>query len=1120
MVMELMCVVKGVKPVKVPDPSGSGRMQEDYFAAAQRHVLSDSSLKSWMERYIEVDLPKVTPKLMKDIRGYLDTKELSNPADIERANRACGQLVYWVKAISDYDAVMKKIQPLKEDLASAQSAANKAKQSLDVAQAELNKVEEKINKLQRSLDENISKKESLEKQSNDCTVKLERAAKLLGGLGGEKSRWTLQRHDMEARLVSVVGDTLLSSSIIAYLGVFTSAFRDTAVSSWVQLMRQLNIDCSENFSFIKVLGEPVEIQKWVLNGLPNDSFSVENGIIASNSPLWPLFIDPQGQANKWIKNLEKERRVIVLKPTDQYSRVFETALTLGRPVLLENMGLEVDPMLDPLLAKAFYKKGSLAMLRWGNAELEYNKDFKFYMTTKLRNPQYLPEVSSRVALLNCMITPEGLDDQLLGLVVAQEKPELERARMQLVTSNAENAHKLQEIESKILETLKNSSADVLDDEEAISVLSSSKVISNQIEEEQVKAKTTEESINITRLGYVPVAKHASVLFFCISSLANIDPMYQYSLAWFISLYSHAIASSEPSGSLEKRIQNLNSFFLYSVYENTCRSLFFKDKLLFSLVLCVRLQIAMGKIDKADWRFFLTGGVDVGEALPPRPGSLAPPVWGALVRLSRLKSFAGLSGSFAANAEDWQALLDSPEPQSVSFPGDWHDKLDLFHKLVVIRTLRPEKVLPAARVLVAAELGARFVESPSFSLRAAVQSTPAVTPVVFVLSPGADPITPLTLYAKDVKMDSKFVRLSLGQGQGLKAKQALEQASKEGLWLLLENCHLMPSWMPSLTQLVDELDPASTHPKFRLWLSSYPSKDFPALLLQNAVKLTMEAPGGLRANLQSSLKREPMCHEAFYDQTSKPLPLRTLTLSLCFFHAVVQERRGFGPLGWNILYGFNETDQNISVLQLRMFLDSTSEISFKALWYLIGECNYGGRVTDEWDRRVLRATLKRYVCPEAFGADYALDSQDEYLMPPAGSVSSFATWVGQLPAAASAQVFGLHPNAEISREQQQTSLLLDSLVGTEDQGSGAGGDNVNSLLLDLASDIIAKLSVASAGGARFDTAAIASLFPLSHQETMNTVVVQECIRYNKLTSKIIGDVIMILIIMYVKRLCVF
>ena len=195
----------------------------------------------------------------------------------------------------------------------------------------------------------------------------------------------------------------------------------------------------------------------------------------------------------------------------------------------------------------------------------------------------------QIVLLNFMITPLGLEDQLLGIVAAKEKPELEEKKNQLIVESAKNKKQLKEIEDKILEVLSASQGNILEDETAIKVLSSSKVLSEEIQSKQDLATVTEKEIDETRNGYKPVAKHASILFFCISDLANIEPMYQYSLTWFINLYLHSIANSPGSSELQQRIDSLNDHFTKSIYNNVCRSLFEKDKLLFSFLLCIGLM---------------------------------------------------------------------------------------------------------------------------------------------------------------------------------------------------------------------------------------------------------------------------------------------------------------------------------------------------------------------------------------------------------------------------------------------------------------------------------------------------------------------------------------------------
>ena len=149
--------------------------------------------------------------------------------------------------------------------------------------------------------------------------------------------------------------------------------------------------------------------------------------------------------------MEKEQQIKVLKFTDgNYLKHLENGIRMGTPIMMENVQEDMDPAIEPLLQKQIVVKGKSMTLKIGDSIIEYSKDFKFYLTTKLRNPHYLPEVSTKVTLINFMITFEGLSDQLLGIVVEKENPELQTKKEQLVIESAQNKNKLQEIEDKIL----------------------------------------------------------------------------------------------------------------------------------------------------------------------------------------------------------------------------------------------------------------------------------------------------------------------------------------------------------------------------------------------------------------------------------------------------------------------------------------------------------------------------------------------------------------------------------------------------------------------------------------------------------------------------------------------
>lgn len=139
-------------------------------------------------------------------------------------------------------------------------------------------------------------------------------------------------------------------------------------------------------------------------------------------------------------------------------------------------------------------------------------------------------------------------------------------------------------------------------------------------------------------------------------------------------------------------------------------------------------------------------------------------------------------------------------------------------------------------------------------------------------------------AEEMKFSKKFEKVSLGQGQGPKAEKLLEAGMDRGIWVCLQNCHLAVSWMPTLERIVENIQPDKVHKDFRLWLTSMPSPDFPVSILQNGVKMTLEPPKGLKANLMRQYNRFT---DAYLNASSKPQQWRQLLFGLCLFHAVIQ-----------------------------------------------------------------------------------------------------------------------------------------------------------------------------------------------------------------------------------------
>eukprot|EP00825_Cyclidium_porcatum_P016785 TRINITY_DN196_c0_g3_i3.p1 TRINITY_DN196_c0_g3~~TRINITY_DN196_c0_g3_i3.p1 ORF type:complete len:1060 (-),score=193.84 TRINITY_DN196_c0_g3_i3:398-3577(-) len=807
---------------------------------------------------------------------------------------------------------------------------------------------------------------------------------------------------------------------------------------------------------------------------------------------------PKNQANKYIKNLGKEHAegIEIMKINDQnLMKQMELSVQFGRWVLLENVSTELDPSLEPILQQQVVKQGSSYSITIGDKTLSYSDKFKMFLTTTLPNPHYPPETFVKVTIINFAITPSGLEEQMLAQIVALENPNLEQKKIEIVKKNAQDQKQLLKIEDEILKSLSDTGdiAEILKDETLISQLQNSKKFAAEINQRVKDSKVTENLIDQSREAYRPVAFRASILFFCIVDLSTIDPMYQYSLQWFVNLFVMGVENAPPSNDQDERLKNLNDYFTYSLYENVCRSLFERHKLLFSFLLNIGILKGQNRVNEKEWRYFLAG--PSGDIkIPACPVDWIsenswPDTYRQFYGMGQMTEFKGILENFMEKPDEFRNIFDAQEAHLQALPAPWNDKLDKFEKIIVLKCLRPDKVVPAIQNWISDILGQKFIISPIFELKNCFKDSSIITPLIFVLSAGSDPVADFLKFAEESQMGKRYSTISLGQGQGPKASEMIKEFSGKGGWVLLQNCHLAESWMPELEKQVEDLN-ENMHKDFRLWLTSMPTNYFPISVLQISVKMTVEPPQGLRANLLRTYKNT---NDDELNDCQKPDIYKKLVFSFSLFHAIIQDRRKFGPIGWNIAYEFTNEDLRVCLKQLKMLLDEYKEVPFKVINYLGAEINYGGRVTDDKDVRLIKTILKQYINPKALADQYKFSDSGIYIQKPSGSVEEYIEYIQSLPLNPAPEAFGLHDNAEITNAQNETRQVLETILSVQPRTSAGQGKSREEIIDEIATYVQGRTPKP------FDIEVIAKKYPTSYEESMNTVLVQELIRYNRLLN---------------------
>ncbi|VDN12624.1 unnamed protein product [Dibothriocephalus latus] len=940
-----------------------GKVPKDRsWKAAKAGVMS--KIDQFLDNLINYDKENIHENCLKAVSEYLKDPEF-DPDLIRTKSLAAAGLCSWTINIVRFYEVYLVVKPKRDALAEANEELRLATEKLDAVRTKIADLEAKLQKLTDEFQAAAEKKRKCQEEADTTFKTIELANRLVGGLVSENVRWSAQVEQFKSQAKDLPGNVLVTVAFLSYLGYFTKKYRnDLMYTHWMPYLTSLEppIPISSDIDPLSLLVDDAVVASWNNEGLPNDRMSIENAAILTSAERWPLIVDPQLQSLKWIKTRYGDDLKTVNLGQKGYLDVIERTITLGGMLLIENIGEFIDPVLDPLLGRNTIRKGKA--IRLGDKEVDYDPNFKLILHTKLANPHYKPEMQAQTTLINFTVTIDGLEDQLLANVVSKERPDLEKLKADLTRQQNEFKITLKTLEDSLLARLSAAEGNFLGDYALVENLESNKRTAIEIEERVGKAKTTESEINEARELYRPASERAALLYFILNDLNKINPIYQFSLKAFSSVFDVAMDRATPAEDVKERVVHIINSITYSVYVYVSRGLFEKDKLLFTSQMAFQILQAKKAVQPSELNFLLHFPV-IPDVTSPR----------------------------------WKKLVESETPEKERLPQEWKNKSDI-QTLCILRAIRPDRMIYALSDFVRKNLGSVFVE---------------------------------------------------GSSQEAIAEATMELAAREGHWVVLQNIHLVAKWLPTLEKRLEEYG-STGHADYRVFISAEPASSpehhiIPQGILENAIKITNEPPTGMQANLHKALNN---FSQATLEMCSRENEFKTILFALCYFHAVICERRKFGPQGWNRSYPFNNGDLTISANVLYNYLEVNNIVPWEDLRYLFGEIMYGGHITDDWDRRLCKTYLEEYLAPEMLDGDHFLSPG--FKTPTNTDMKGYHAYIDEGLPAESPYLYGLHPNAEIefltTTSEKLFRTLLELIPKGVEQGEGTECERMNILLKEI------------------------------------------------------------------------
>ena len=1003
--------------------------------------------------------PKLTNLIQKEISA--------TDWDIDKIKSGfleVGLLAEWLESTVACANINNQMEPLKKEIADLNAKKDKVVADYDEIAKEIETLEKNIEQLKTQYDDSVTESNKIKEEITQVQNKVERSEKLLINLSSEKERWSKQMNEFKININNLLGDTFLSSSFLAYIGFYDAFYRKYLKEKARQISKQNEIISSNDFDEVEWLTKANDKAIWQNCKLPNDNICLENATILQRFNRYPLIIDPAGQATEFIKTYYATKKLTSTTFTDSsFLKLLENALRFGYPILVQDVE-KIDPIMNSLLNKEIHKQSGRNLIRIGDQEIDFSLTFNMFMITRDSSCHFTPDLCSRVTFLNFTITPSSLQNQILDIVLKNERPEVNQRKEELIKAQREYKVQLRQLEEDLLTAL-NSEGNLLENNEVMTRLEEIKKKSFEISEEVSKSEDIMKELESNMNEYAPLANKASRIFFALDSLEVIHYLYRYSLSFFMDILNYVIISKEvqevPKNQYAIRQAKIIQILFKEIYHRVGYSLLNKDKALLAMRLA---QINLGDKFKNEINLLLK----INSNIMNDASDISSDILGGKLTLNQKKQlselnksepFTGLVSEITSNSEAWSNFYNDAFAEN-SIPVEFLNKhkenisnekdqkiFDEITKSILLLVFRPDRMLNSIQSFLKEVFNEELVNIPELDLVKVIKDeTNCKMPILFCSAPGFDASTKIESLAR--QLNKKFLSIAIGSSEGFElVEKNWASKIKSGEWLVLKNVHLAPNWLNEIEKRLYANEP---NPNFRLFLTMEFNPKIPANVLRISRKFVFELPSGIKhslirsyANVLTPAKSEKTPHERC-----------RLHFLLAWFLAVIGERLRYVPIGWSKYYEFNESDQRCALEAIDEWINIYSkdrtnippkQIPWDAIRTIIHQSMYGGKIDNEYDMKILESLVNLYFNEKAYSFNYPLfktssENQDNVLKVPGGTTNAgFIEWINSIPNVESPEWSGLPNNAEkLVRETASNRFIteMNKIQGIEDEGVGS------------------------------------------------------------------------------------